>query len=62
MNSHTSVPLKNCETPPLFEDPIVKEVRENRHALASELGNDLERITQDLILRQKQLGKRLRVS
>ena len=62
MNSHKSAPLTNSENRPLFEDPIVKEVRDTRHKLASQLGNDLQQITQDLILRQKQLGARLRAS
>lgn len=59
MNSHKSAPLKNSENRPLFEDPIVKEVRDTRHKLASQLGNDLQQIAQDLILRQKQLETRL---
>jgi hypothetical protein len=62
MNSHKSAPLKNSQPSPAFEDPIVKEVRDTRHALASELGNDLQKIVRDLILRQKQLGERLRTS
>jgi len=44
-----------------FEDPIVKEVRDSRHKLASRLDNDLQKIARDLILRQKQLGDRLRI-
>jgi hypothetical protein len=60
MNSHKSAPLKNSENRTLFEDPIVKEVRDTRHKLASQLGNDLQQIVQDLILRQKQMGHRLR--
>jgi len=62
MNSHKSAPLKNSESRTLFEDPIVKEVRDSRHELASRLDNDLQKIAHDLILRQKQLGDRLRVS
>ena len=62
MNSHKSAPLKNSENRPPFEDPIVKEVRDTRLKLASQLGNDLQQIAQDLILRQKQLGDRLRAS
>ena len=62
MNSHKSVSLKNSERRTPFEDPIVKEVRDIRHQLASQMGNDLQKIAQDLILRQKQLGDRLRNS
>jgi hypothetical protein len=62
MNSHKSAPLKNSESRTLFEDPIVKEVRDARHKLASQLGNDLQQIAHDLMLRQKQLGDRLRAS
>jgi hypothetical protein len=62
MNSHKSAPLKNSEGSSPFEDPIVKEVRDSRHELASRLDNDLQKIAHDLILRQKQLGDRLRVS
>jgi hypothetical protein len=46
----------------IFEDPIVKEVRDTRHILASRLGNDIHKIAQDLMQRQKQLGDRLRIS
>lgn len=60
MNSHTSAPPKNSDDSTSFEDPIVKEVRDSRHALTSELGNDLQKIAHDLIMRQKQLGDRLR--
>jgi hypothetical protein len=38
----------------------VKEVRDTRHDLTLRLGNDLQKIARDLILRQKQLGDRLR--
>jgi hypothetical protein len=62
MNSHKSQLLKNSEHRALFEDPIVKEVRDTRHQLASQMGNDLQKIAEDLILRQKQLGDRLRNS
>jgi hypothetical protein len=62
MSSHKSAPLKNSERQTPFEDPIVKEVRDTRHQLASQMGNDLQKIAQDLILRQKQLGDRLRIS
>jgi hypothetical protein len=62
MNSHKSAPPKNSEIQILFEDPVVKEVRDTRHKLASQLGNDLQKIARDLILRQKQLGDRLRSS
>jgi len=62
MNSHKSAHPKNSESRTIFEDLIVKEVRDSRHSLASELGNDLQKIAQDLILRQKQLGDRLRTS
>jgi hypothetical protein len=60
MNSHKSVRLKNSDSRTLFEDPIVKEVRDTRHDLTLRLGNDLQKIARDLILRQKQLGDRLR--
>ena len=60
MNSHKSAPLKNSESRTPFEDPIVKEVRDSRHTLASKLDNDLQKIGDDLILRQRQLGDRLR--
>ena len=60
MNSHKSAPLKNSDTHQSFEDPIVKEVRDARHQLSEQLGNDLQKITEDLIQRQKQLGLRLR--
>ena len=62
MSSHKSAPLKNSERRIPFEDPIVKEVRDTRHKLATKLGNDLQKITEDLIRRQKQLGTRLRDS
>jgi hypothetical protein len=62
MNSHKSVLPKNSEPNPFFEDPIVKEVRDTRHALASGLGNDLPKIVRDLMLRQEQLGERLRTA
>ena len=62
MNSHKSAPLKNSEGSSAFEDHIVKEVRDSRHELASRLDNDLQKIAHDLILRQKKLGDRLRVS
>ena len=50
----------NSETLP-FEDPIVNEVRMARHALAALLDDDLQKISQDLMQRQSQLGQRLRV-
>ena len=62
MKSHKSAPLKNSEESLSFEDPIVKEVRDSRHALASKHGNNLKKIANDLILRQKELGNRLRTS
>ena len=62
MNSHTSALPKNSDSSGAFEDPIVKEVRDTRHALASEFGNDLQKIACDLILRQAQLGERLRTA
>ena len=62
MNSRKSVPLKDSESRVPFEDPIVMEVRDTRHQLALQMGNDLQKIAQDLILRQKGLGKRLRTS
>lgn len=62
MNSHKSALPKNSDPFPSFEDPIVKEVRDTRHALASVHGNDLEKIVGDLILRQAQLGERLRTA
>ena len=60
MNFPMFAPPKNSEGSSAFEDPIVKEVRDSRHELASRLDNDLQKIAQDLILRQKQLGSRLR--
>jgi hypothetical protein len=60
MNSHKSVPPKNSEPSPSFEDPIVKEVRNSRHALALECGNDLQKVVSDLMRRQEKLGNRLR--
>lgn len=62
MNSHKSALLKNSERRPDFEDPIVKEVRDTRHKLASQMENDLQKIAQDLIQRQKHLGDSLRIS
>jgi hypothetical protein len=62
MNYHNSAPLKNSEYMTLFEDPIIKEVRHTRHKLASQLGYDLQKIAQDLMLRQNQLGEGLRTS
>ena len=40
MNPHKSAPLKNSENRTLFEDPIVKEVRDTRHKLASQNGRN----------------------
>ena len=62
MNSHKSAPLKNSEPLPLFEDPIVKEVRDARHQLTARFGNDFQQVAQDLMSRQKQLGLRLRTA
>lgn len=42
------------------DDPIVKEVRDARHALAARLDNNLQKIVQDLMTRQEKLGNRLR--
>ena len=50
----------SSETLP-FEDPIVNEVRMVRHELAARLDDDLQKISQDLMQRQTQLGQRLRV-
>ena len=60
MNSHTSALPKNFKTQPLLEDPIVREVRDTRHALAERFDNNLKKIGQDLMARQQKLGKRLR--
>ena len=60
MNSHKSALRMNSETLP-FEDPIVNEVRMVRHALAALLDDDLQKISEDLMQRQTQLGQRLRV-
>ena len=60
MNFPTSVPPRNCEEP-VFEDPIVKEVRRYRHELAEKCGNNLQQIASDLIKRQALLGRRLRL-
>lgn len=62
MNSRKSAPLKNSEMSSVFKDPIVSEVRAARHALAEAQGNDLQRIANDLMLRQTQLGRRLLTS
>ena len=59
MSSPTSAPPKSFEYP-VFEDPIVKEVRRIRHELAARCGNNLHRITSDLMQRQLLLGPRLR--
>jgi hypothetical protein len=59
MNSHKSALPKNSDAPRSFEDPIVKEVRDARHQLAEQFGNDLQKVANDLMLRQKQLGQRL---
>jgi hypothetical protein len=60
MNSHTSALPKNSKVESSPEDPIVKEVRDTRHALADRLDNNLEKIVKDLMDRQQKLGKRLR--
>ena len=60
MNSHKFAPRMSSEAPP-FEDPIVNEVRMVRHELAAMLDHDLQKISQDLMQRQTQLGQRLRV-
>lgn len=60
MNSHTSVLPKNFDPQSSSEDPIVKEVRDTRHALASQMDNNLNQIVKDLMARQQKLGKRLR--
>ena len=62
MNSHTSALPKNFEVQSSSEDPIVKEVRDARHALAARLDNNLQKIGQDLMSRQQKLGKRIRTS
>ena len=62
MNSHKSAHPKNSELLVLFEDPIVNEVREARHALAAAFDNDLQKIALDLLQRQKKLGSRLRTT
>jgi len=61
MNFPKYAPPMSSEGSSSFEDPIVKEVRDSRHKLASRLDNDLQKIARDLILRQKQLGDRLRI-
>jgi hypothetical protein len=42
-----------------WEDPIVREVRDARHRLAARFDNDLQRVADDLILRQVSHGSRL---
>jgi len=59
MNSPTSVPRKISETVKPWEDPIVREVRDVRHRLAARFDNDLERVADDLMLRQAGHGSRL---
>ena len=53
MNSHTSALPKNFEVQSSSEDPIVKEVRDARYALAARLDNNLQKIGQDLMSRQQ---------
>ena len=60
MNSLKYVPRMNCDHTETFDDPIVKEVRDARHILAAQWGNDLARLGKDLIARQQMLGHRLR--
>ncbi len=60
MNSHTSAPPKNSKVESSLEDPIVKEVRDTRHALAAQMDNNLHKIVKDLMDRQQKIGKRLR--
>jgi hypothetical protein len=43
----------------MWEDPIVKEVREIRDRLAAEQGYDLKAIFADIYRRQASLGDRL---
>lgn len=43
----------------MWEDPIVKEVREIRYRLAAEHGFDLKAIFADIYKRQALLGERL---
>lgn len=62
MNSLKYAPLTNCDRTAAFDDPIVKEVRDARHILSAQWGNDLARIGKDLIARQQMLGRRLRHS
>ena len=59
MSSPTSAPPKSFEYT-VFEDPIVEEVRRIRHELAAQCGNNMHRITIDLMQRQLRLGPRLR--
>lgn len=42
-----------------WEDPIVREVRDARRRLAARFDNDLQRVADDLILRQASHGSRL---
>ncbi len=58
--------VKGCHAPPpghdpgvTFEDPVIREVREVRHRLASRFGNDLGKVAQDIMERQSVHGTRL---
>jgi hypothetical protein len=59
MNSPTSVPRKSSEKTKIWDDPIVREVRDARHRLAARFDNDLQRVADDLMLRQASHGSRL---
>ena len=74
MNSLTSVPRKNSDSPILgcpgpesgqgpdassFDDPVIREVREIRHRLALRFDNDLGKVARDLMVRQAIHGSRL---
>lgn len=52
MNSYKSALPKNFEVQSFAEDPIVKEVRDARHALAERFGNNLQKLGQDIMSRQ----------
>ena len=43
----------------MIKDPIVNEIREIRHKIESECGNDPEAFYEWLIASQQKLGKRL---
>jgi hypothetical protein len=43
----------------MWQDPVVKEVREIREKYAANLGHDLEAIYEDIRIRQAKSGRKL---